>query len=105
MYAEDYGVELNLLAILVGFLTYKIAVIARGSKLVRSWCAFLVLGFLFSFEEGTEGKVVLMGLPLDRVAVVCAWLQSGELGGAAVRTAPTKLSRVWECSCQARLAW
>ncbi len=34
MYAEEYGVHLNLLAILVGFLTYKIAVISRQAKQV-----------------------------------------------------------------------
>ena len=32
MYADDYGIKLNLLGMLVGFFTYKIAVIARQGK-------------------------------------------------------------------------
>ncbi len=35
LFADDYGVHLNLLAMLVGFLTYKIAVVTRQGKLVR----------------------------------------------------------------------
>lgn len=35
MYAEDAGVTLNLLPMLVGFLTYKVAIISRQAKQVR----------------------------------------------------------------------
>jgi ATP synthase protein I len=34
LYADEYGLRLNLLAMLVGFLTYKVAVIARQAKQV-----------------------------------------------------------------------
>jgi hypothetical protein len=35
LYADEYGLRLNLLAMLVGFLTYKVAVISRQAKQVR----------------------------------------------------------------------
>jgi hypothetical protein len=35
LYAEEVGVQLSLLPILVGFLTYKVALITRQGKQVR----------------------------------------------------------------------